>query len=324
LPAEGFASIRNLEGRKEVEVENLSTTELIANPVISEWKLHTEHSEVASPPSVKPEAEKPFGLAMAKPEAPTGRGKLGPYLPYLLRMVEDQPRAKIKDFYLALMDRGYSGSYDLVKKKIHTFRRELGRQATAIFSAHDAPYAQVEITKVKLKGPKQEAKALLFTMILGHSGRYYSELIDTNDMGSFLQCHHNAFVYFGGVPAGVFYDPQDNPFMRRLVGTYPFHLPIVDCAMHYHFLAQATPVFAPWMKGRLTRPGKIIKKLFALDYAFTTLPLANQELLAWVSILSRKQQLRQRKDLQKVEKLGELPSGTFNFRGRKHILRLVR
>jgi transposase len=251
-----------------------------------------------------------------------GRGKLGPHLKLLLRMVEDQPRAKIKDFYLTLKDRGYYGSYDLVKKKIHSFRRELGRAAGSTFLSVENPHAQVEMAKLVLKGVDCEIKAHLFTMVLGNSGRFYAELIEGSDMGSFLQCHQNAFEFLGGVPAGVFYDPQESPTMRRLVGGFPFHLPVVDCGHHYGYAALPTPAFAPWMKGRLKRPGKVLKKLFFPGYDFTSLEKANADMLEWMAVLGRQNQVRDRKEKSQKEKLAVIPAIGFNFRGRRQFLRL--
>ena len=278
----------------------------------------------------------------ADADADEGRGKLAPYLKLLLRMIEDQPRAKFKDFYLTIKERGYVGSYDLVKKKIHAFRRDLGRQADATFQSLEAPYAQVEIAKIILKGQAgqgadalstdapgadthpegMEIKAYLFTMALGHSGRFYAELIEGSDMGGFLQCHQNAFDFLGGVPAGVFYDPQESPTMRRLVGGFPFHLPVVDCGRHYGYSAQPTPAFAPWMKGRLKRPGKVLKKLFFPGYVFTTLEKANADLLEWVHLMGKRNPSRERRDMLQREKLKSLPDMGFNFRGRRQFLKL--
>ena len=283
--------------------------------------LHS-HPSVGLAHAIRPDHGNALAYLSDIGDAEEGRGKLGPHLKLLLRMVEDQPRAKIKDFYLTLKEREYSGSYDLVKKKIHAFRRELGRQAGSLFGSVDAPHAQVEMAKILLKGPDSEVKAHVFTMVLGHSGRFYAELIEGSDMGSFLQCHQNAFEFFGGVPAGVFYDPQESPTMRRLVGGFPFHLPIVDCGHHYGYAAQPTPAFAPWMKGRLKCPGKILKKLFFPGYVFTTLEKANADMLEWMAWLGRQNQIRERKEKAQREKLGSLPAVGFNFRGRRQFLRL--
>ncbi len=312
-----------LEGRKEVGVDSLSTTDLIANPGIQEWKSLSQNNEAGHGPGSEADFKSGSDGAVASdPEAGAVRGKLGPHLKQLLRMVEDQPRAKIKDFYLILRDLGYHGSYDLVKKKIHSFRRDLGRQAGLVFASPDAPYAQIELGKVALKGPAGVIKAHLFTMVLGHSGRYYAELIENCDMGSFLQCHQNACVFFGGVPAGVFYDTHESPIMRRLVGGYPFHLPIVDCAMHYGYIAQATPAFAPWMKGRLKRPGKILKKLFFPGCSFANVEAANADMQVWISQFEPQAKARDRRDRLHRGKLEALPDQGFNFRGRRQFLKL--
>src|SRR6185295_2612101 len=97
----------------------------------------------------------------------------------------------------------------------------------------------------------------------------------------FLECHRNAFNYFGGVPSAVHYDPRENPMLRKLVGGFPFHLPVIHCGQHYGYAVLATPAFAPWMKGRLKRPVKILKKFFFPGYAFSSVERANLDLLDW-------------------------------------------
>lgn len=250
------------------------------------------------------------------------KGKLAPYLPLLSGLVENQPRAKIKDFYLTLQDQGYQGSYDLVKKKVHALRRELGRQAGQAFASPDMPQAQVELGKILLKGGAREVRAFLFTMVLGHSGRFYAELLDACEMGRFLQAHQNAFEAFGGVPRTIFYDPQESPLMRRLVGVFPFHLPVVDCGNHYGFSALPTPPFSPWMKGRLKRPSKILRKLYFPLGEFRSLEATNVEMQEWLAGHMKQAVGRERKDRLLREKLAHIPSLGFNFRGRRQFLRL--
>jgi transposase len=252
------------------------------------------------------------------PGAP-GRGKLGPYLSILTRMVEEQPRAMIKDFHHHLCEQGYSGSYDLVKKKVQTIRRGLGRQSGALFAAFETPMAQVEFSRVLLRGPAGTRKAHLFTMQLGHSGRCYAEIVEFCELAAFLSCHRNAFAYFAGVPAGVFYNTRENPELRRLAGGGPFHIPIVDCGRHYGYAAYPTPVFAPWMKGRLKRPGKILKKLFLTDYAFVSLERANSDILEW---MTRNEPAWGPKPDSAPEKLRPLPVIGFDLIGRRQFLRL--
>lgn len=237
-------------------------------------------------------------------------------------MVEGRPRAKIKDFYLVLKEQGYAGSYDLVKKKIHSFRRDLGRQAGLAFDSAEVPQAQVEIGKIFLKGGGREVRAFLFTMVLGHSGRAYAELLEACEIDRFLKAHQNAFEAFGGVPKGILYDPQESPLMRRLVGGYPFHLPVVDCGHHFGYSALPTPSFAPWMKGRLKRPSRILRKLFFPGFVFTTLEAANLEMRTWLARHASETGAQDRRARPQRERLGDLPGIGFNFHGRRQFLKL--
>ena len=236
-------------------------------------------------------------------------------------MLENSPSAKIKEFHDVLRIQGYEGSYDSVKKRIQTLRREMGRQAGKVFDSPEAPQAQVELSKIVLKGEGREAKVHLFTMVFGRSGCFFAELIDVCDMAGFLECHRNAFEFLGGVPKLVYYDPRENPALRKLVGGFPFHLPVVNCGQHYGYGVEATPLFAPWMKGRLKRPGKILKKHFFPQYAFSTLETANQDLRRWI----REGAGNAPKDpslKHGTHNLGPMPPDPFDFRSRQPALRL--
>ncbi len=255
------------------------------------------------------------------PPSPGGKGptKLGPHLALLTHWVEEKPRAMITDFHILLRERGYSGSYDLVKKKVQSLRRGLGRQAGAVFASAEAPCAQVEMTRIFLRGQGVITKAHLFTMTLGHSGRCYAELLPGCDLAGFLRCHGNAFEAFGGVPASVYYDSRQNPMLKRLLGNFPFHMPIADCSRHYGYAAQSTPAFAPWMKGRLKRPGKILQKLFFRVYPHESLEKANADMRNWMAGASP---LREISAGTKPERLRPLPAVGFDLNDRRQFLRL--
>ena len=45
-----------------------------------------------------------------------------------------------------------------------------------------------------------------FVMVLGRSRAIYGEFARRADVASFMQCHVNAFEYFGGVPRRCLYD----------------------------------------------------------------------------------------------------------------------
>jgi hypothetical protein len=120
------------------------------------------------------------------------------------------------------------------------------------------------------------------------------------------------------VPATVYYDSRQNPVVRRLLGNYPFHLPIADCSRHYGYVAQSTPAFAPWMKGRLKRPGKILQKLFFRVYPHVSLEKANADMREWMA----SQALLRESPGAKPERLKSLPAVGFDLNDRRQFLRL--
>jgi transposase len=156
-------------------------------------------------------------------------------------------------------------------------------------------------------------------MTLGHSGRCYAELLPGCDLAGFLRCHANAFDAFGGVPPSVYYDSRPNPMLRRILGNYPFHLPIADCSRHYGYSAQATPAFAPWMKGRLKRPGKILQKLFFRGYPYVSLEKANPDMRVW---MADEASIRESMGESKPERLKALPGAGFDLNDRRQFLRM--
>jgi len=46
----------------------------------------------------------------------------------------------------------------------------------------------------------------------------YVEFVDRCTMPVFLDCHINAFGYFGGVPGEILYDQMKNVVVRHMVG----------------------------------------------------------------------------------------------------------
>jgi transposase len=301
-------------------VHSPSTRERFANPPVPAQVLQPAASPKRDPLPIAQVSALILSGDLALPAdlsgAEAGRGKLGPYLSTLANMVEARPRSMIRDFHHFLREKGYSGSYDLVKKKVQSIRRGLGRQSGALFASADTPFAQVEFLRIPLKG-SPGSKGHLFTMLLGHSGRCYAELVPGCELAAFLDCHRNAFAFFGGVPAGLFYNTRENPELRRLVGGFPFHLPIVDCGRHYGYASHPTPAFAPWMKGRLKRPGKILHKRFFPDYAFVSWERTNAEMRDW---LIRSEEMGEPDS--RAEKLRPLPETGFDPGERRQFLRL--
>ena len=105
-----------------------------------------------------------------------------------------------------LRERGYDGGYSILKAYVSP-RRHRQPRATMRFETEPGEQAQVDwgsFSYVGADGRKHRLWA--FVMVLGWSRAISVEFVRRADVASFMQCHVNAFEYFGGVPRRCLYD----------------------------------------------------------------------------------------------------------------------
>jgi len=119
-------------------------------------------------------------------------------------------------------------------------------------------------------------------MILGYSRKIYAELIERCDLPTFLDCHINAFQYFGGVPEEILYDRMRNVYIGRVAGKNRFNDTVMGFALHYGFTPKVAPAYAAWVKGKVERPYSFIREGFWRGYGFICLETANLDLHGWL------------------------------------------
>jgi transposase len=204
-----------------------------------------------------------------------GEGKLERYLSALSEMLSTEPEARAMAFHRRLQAMGYSGSYDLVKRKVRAMRR-------ADPAGSDAPgpgeMAEADLGRVQAGG----RTLWLFTLSLVYSGRIFAELSERADLDAFLESHARAFRYFQGVPAGIAYDKTRNRYLKAYVGGAGVNLPLSRFAAHHGFTPVPAKPFHPWAAGRLKRPLRMIETLFLKGYPLQSLEGANLALLGWL------------------------------------------
>jgi transposase len=212
--------------------------------------------------------------AGAGPSAPEG-GKLASYLASLSEMLAENPGARSMELYRRLKAKGYSGSYDLVKRKVRGLRRGIAEPRP---EAAPGARAAADLGRVSVAG----RPLWLFTLCLEYSGRIYAELSERADLEAFLEWHLRAFRYFQGVPAEIAYEKIRNRLFKAFVGGSGVNLPLSRFASHHGFAPAAAEPFHPWAAGRLKRPLRMIETLFLKGYPLATVEGANSALLGWL------------------------------------------
>lgn len=182
---------------------------------------------------------------------------------------------------------GYQGSYETVKRYVSQVKGERDRVAYLRFETHPGLQAQVDLADFKVVcGKGIETIIYVFIMVLGFSRHMYVEFIERCTMTAFLDCHKNAFGYFGGVPGESLYDNLKNVVIRHLVGRVEFNATFADFAVHYRFKPMACPPYSPWCKGKVERPIDYIRERFWRGYQFSDILRANRDVLDWLNTVA--------------------------------------
>lgn len=182
---------------------------------------------------------------------------------------------------------GYKGSYETVKRYVRTIKDEMTRIAYVRFETIPGQQAQVDFGEFAvICEDGKEIKLYCFVMVLGFSRHMYVEFVNRCTMPLFLDCHINAFGYFGGVPGEILYDNMKNVVIRRLVGKVKFNDTMMDFACHYQFNPLACPAYAPWCKGKVERPIDYVRERFWRGYVYWTREKTNSDVINWLTTVA--------------------------------------
>jgi len=124
-------------------------------------------------------------------------------------------------------------------------------------------------------------KTWVFNMRLSYSRLDYFERVDNQRVETFIQCHINAFRYFGGVPQ---YVKIDN--LKAAILEANFYEPVYqrlykNFSEHYRFSPQPCRVRHPNDKGKVESGIKYVKNNFFLGRQFKNSDDVDKQLRNW-------------------------------------------
>lgn len=115
---------------------------------------------------------------------------------------------KFKAIYCFIKNKGFDGSYTLVKNYCRKIKKEETRKATIRFETNPGLQSQVDwkesLTMVTRSHKTVEVN--IFLMVLGFSRMKYIELTLDKTQDTLFKCMINAFRYFGGISKEIIFD----------------------------------------------------------------------------------------------------------------------
>ena len=232
--------------------------------------------------TVKKYIETPENCLKAQ-EAHQHKSILDPYCGTIKTWLDEDEYYKATWIYDRLVNQGYAGSYETVKRKVGKLKDHKQKIAYMRFETDPGHQAQVDFGEFQIELPDGSIKKLyLFSMILGYSRKIYTEFIEKCDMPSFLDCHIHAFEYFKGLPNQILYDRMKNVYIAKLAGKHKFNSTLMGFAFHYGFTPKVAPAYAAWVKGKVERPYTFIREGFWRGYGYVNTARANKDLWTWI------------------------------------------
>lgn len=226
--------------------------------------------------------------ALASAEGPARSGarpgrasKLEAYRPEIERLLGDYPGISGVRIFEELVKRGYTGGRTILKECLQRLRRPAQE---AFFRLHFAPGEQAQVDwgscgTIMVAGHSRRFS--VFAMVLSYSRMLYLEFTASERIEVFLQCHVNAFRFFGGVPGIMLYDNLKSVVLQRSGGAVRFNSRYLDFAGWYGVQPRACGVAKGNEKGRVESAIKYIKGNFLAGRTFRDLDDANAQARHW-------------------------------------------
>lgn len=188
--------------------------------------------------------------------------KLDPFKDQILQMLEKYPYTAAQIF-LRIKDNGFDGGYTIVKDYVRKMRP---KKYKAYLKLSFAPgeCGQVDWGSFGSVNVGSTTRRLsFFIMVLCYSRMMYLEFTVSQTMEHFLNCHKNAFEFFGSVPEKIMVDNLKSAVLSRTIGQAPVFNPrYLDFAHHYGFDIAPCNIRAGNEKGRVENAVGYVKKNF--------------------------------------------------------------
>ena len=270
LKVEEWLMLRDMALEIEIKTGRVNISE-IARQTGYDRKTVRKYLRVETPPQVT--------------KRKNTKSKLDDYKEHIIKQLEGYPALTVVKIYREIQDMGYTGKYTILKDFVREVRPGTAVEAVYRFETKPGIQAQVdwgECGSIEIDGKIR--KLYCFSMVLGYSRMRYVEFTLKIDVHTFIQCHINAFGYFGGCTEEILYDNMKQVVIRRVLGPSETKWNSVfnDFARHYGFIPRLCRPYRPQTKGKIENTIGYIKRDFFYGSAFQSFQDINTKAWRWL------------------------------------------
>jgi transposase len=209
-------------------------------------------------------ARRALGMEVfAPPRRPAPRPKrVGPYRARIEELLAKYPALSAVRVREELLKEGFRGEVTIVRDLVREIRGAK-RQAFLRLSFLPGDAVQVDWASCgTLRIGETVRRLSCFVMVACYSRAIYLEFTLSERIDAFLECHVNAFRFFGGVPRRAIYDNLKTVVLERHGKEIRFNARFREFAGQLLFEPVACNPAAAWEKGRVENGIQYIRKSF--------------------------------------------------------------
>lgn len=185
-----------------------------------------------------------------------------------------------------LHERGCQCGYTIVKDYVSSKKKDLNSKATIRFETVPGLQGQVDwgfFENYRVYEDGEYQKLYRFLMILGYSRNRYIEFVTDMSTETLIQCHINAFHFFGGYPKEILYDNMKQVVIKRLLKQSESEMnpKFMDFAGFYGFKPILCRPYRGQTKGKVERTVRYVRENFMVGIRYNSLADLNAQALAW-------------------------------------------
>lgn len=255
---------------RELHAQGLSIT-AISDKTGFDRKTVRKYLDLTSVPEPKKRAKK--------------ESKLDKYRDYIIKKLQEGPFTANR-LFREIQEMGFTGKYTIVKDFVRKVRPEQCVQAVYRYETKPGVQAQVdwsEFGRVEIDG--KVLKLYCFNMVLGYSRMRYIEFTLSIDVYTLIQCHLNAFHYFGGYTNEILYDNMKQVVITRALKSSDseWNAKFEDFFRHYGFIPRLCRPYRAQTKGKIENNVGYVRRDFFLGRSFASIQDMNSQALLWLN-----------------------------------------
>ncbi len=213
---------------------------------------------------------------------------IDPYLDYINQRLTQLPDIPATVLCREIRQLGYQGSERTVRRHLQRLRTR-PRKVEPDNRFETEPGQQMQVDWAVFSRGKHPLSAFVAT--LGWSRYTYVEFVRSERFDTLSACHHNAFVYFGGVSREVLYDNMKTVIIERNAygqGRHRFHDGLWQLAGHYGFTPRVCQPYRARTKGKVEQfiqylRGNFFRPIISLEPELSKdLRALNTQVMIWL------------------------------------------